>query len=183
MFTDEKMREKKYINKTLEMKLLDRNHPDINKVLELYYSAFPRNELVNFSAFFTSQLKGDVISFYDNNQFVGFAAIIVRNNIANILYFAIEANLRGKGYGTQSLIQITNYYKNNKIILDVEDPFECNNEGEREIRLKRIHFYRRAGFKLTNIKYKWSDEFYVIMINNTSDITEKEFWEFWKFRK
>ena len=99
------------------------------------------------------------------------------------MYFAIEPNLRGKGYGTQSLKQIYEYYKQNRIILDVEDPFECNNELEREKRLKRIYFYERAGFKTTNIKYEWGNEFYVIMINKTGDLSKKEFWEFWKLRK
>ena len=139
--------------------------------------------IIDFNAFYSPRFKSDVISIYDNNQFVGFAVILTKNNISNIMYFAIEPNLRGKGYGTQSLKQISEYYKNNKIILDVEDPFECNNEREREKRLKRIYFYTRAGFKLTNIKYVWANEFYVIMINKNADLSEKEFWEFWKLRK
>ena len=73
-------------------------------------------------------------------------------------------------------------YGNFKIILDVEDPFECNNEFEREKRLKRILFYKRVGFELTTIRYKWSDEYYVIMISNSDDISEDEFWDFWKTR-
>ena len=139
--------------------------------------------IIDFNAFYSPRFKSDVISIYDNNQFVGFAVILTKNNISNIMYFAIEPNLRGKGYGTQSLKQISEYYKNNKIILDVEDPFECNNEREREKRLKRIYFYTRAGFKLTYIKYEWANEFYVIMINKNADLSEKEFWEFWKLRK
>ena len=183
MFQNDKSEEPKFYNGKLKMNILDKNHPDINKVLLLYYSAFPKNELIDFNAFYSPRFKSDVISIYDNNQFVGFAVILTRNNISNIMYFAIEPNLRGKGYGTQSLKQISEYYKNNKIILDVEDPFECNNEREREKRLKRIYFYTRAGFKLTNIKYEWGNEFYVIMINKNADLSEKEFWEFWKLRK
>ena len=183
MFINEIKEENKYINKTLQMKILDKHHPDINKILELYYNAFPKNELIEFNAFFSTRLKSDIISIYDNNKFIGFATIITRGNISNILYFAIIPELRGKGYGTQSIKQILDFYKNNRIILDVEDPFECNNEREREKRLKRIQFYIRAGFKLTSIKYKWSNEYYVIMINEEGNITEQEFWEFWKFRK
>ena len=183
MFQNDKSEEPKFFNGALKMNILDKNHPDINNVLLLYYSAFPKNELIDFNAFYSPRFKSDVISIYDNNQFVGFAVILTKNNISNIMYFAIEPNLRGKGYGTQSLKQISEYYKNNKIILDVEDPFECNNEREREKRLKRIYFYTRAGFKLTNIKYEWGNEFYVIMINKNADLSEKEFWEFWKLRK
>ena len=183
MFSNDYQEENKFFKGTLKMNILDRNSPDINYVLELYYSSFPKNELMDFNVFYSSHLKGDVISFYDNDKFVGFASLLSKNDISHILYFAVEPNLRGKGYGTQSLIQICNYFKNNRIILDVEDPFECNNEKEREKRLKRIYFYKRAGFKLTNIRYIWGNEYYIIMINNTGDISEKEFWEFWKSRQ
>ena len=182
MKIDDSQEKDKYFSNLLEMKKLDRNHPDLQKVLNLYISAFPRNELMNFNIFYTNHIRGDVISFYNNNNFIGFAALLTKGNISNILYFAIEPNLRGKGYGTQSLKQICNYFKSFKIILDVEDPFECNNEFEREKRLKRILFYKRVGFELTTIRYKWSDEYYVIMISNSDDISEDEFWDFWKTR-
>ena len=172
----------KYFTNRLLIKAIDRNHPDINKILYLYQTSFPRNELMDFNIFFSSRIKGDVLSFYDNNQFIGFACLLSKGNISNILYFAIEPSLRGKGYGTQSLKQICEYFSNNKIILDVEDPFECNNEREREKRLKRIHFYNKAGFKLTNIKYKWMDEYYVIMVINSANLSEYEFCDFWKLR-
>ena len=183
MFHNDNLDGNKYFNGTLKLNILDKNHVDINNVLQLYYSSFPKNELMDFNIFFSSYLKGDVLSFYDNNHFVGFAAILSKENISNILYFAIEPNLRGKGYGTQCLKQICDYFKNNKIVLDVEDAFECNNEIEREKRLKRISFYLKAGFKLTTIRYKWENEYYVIMINSSADISKEEFWEFWKLRK
>ena len=114
-----KQEENQYFSNLLEMKKLDKNHPDLQKVLNLYISAFPQNELMNFNIFYTDHIRGDVISFYDNNKFIGFAALLTKGNISNILYFAIEPNLRGKGYGTQSLKQICNYFKIFKIILDV----------------------------------------------------------------
>ena len=182
MNIDDNQEKNKYFSNLLEMKKLDRNHPDLKKVLNLYLLSFPKNELMNFNIFYSNHIKGDVISFYDNNNFIGFAALLSKGNISHILYFAIEPTLRGKGYGTQSLKQICNYFKNYKIILDVEDPFECNNEREREKRLKRILFYTRVGFKLTTIRYRWSNEDYVIMISNSDYISENEFWDFWNSR-
>ena len=64
-------------------------------------------------------------------------------------------------------------------MVDVEDPDK--NEEKKEERLKRIHFYLKVGFKLTNIKYDWNGESYVIMIIN-GDITKDEFVSFWKNR-
>ena len=64
-------------------------------------------------------------------------------------------------------------------MVDVEDPDK--NEFKKEERLKRINFYLKAGFKLTNIKYNWNGEDYIILVIN-GDITEDEFWNFWKNR-
>ena len=176
--------DKKYITRTLKLeKINNAFHDDMIKILNLYYNSFPENELVDFSNFFFSSINGDVLSFYDNNKFIGFAATITNNNITNILYFAIEPDQRSKGYGTQSLKQICDYFKNNKIILDVEDPNGSYNEAEYGRRQKRIQFYIKAGFRLTDIKYNWCNEYYIIMINNEAKITESEFWEFWKTRK
>ena len=183
MDIDYQQEKKKFFSNTLEMRRIERYEPDFNKVLNLYNLSFPKNELMNFNVFYTSHLKGDVIAFYDNNKFIGFAALLSNDNISNILYFAIEPTLRGKGYGTQALKQICQYFNKNKIILDVEDAFECNNEREREKRLKRILFYTRVGFKLTNIRYNWNGEYYVIMMINSDNLPEKDFWDFWKSRK
>ena len=46
MFQNDKSEENTFFNGTLKMIILDKNHPDINKVLLLYYSAFPKNELL-----------------------------------------------------------------------------------------------------------------------------------------
>ncbi len=181
MFQNDKSEEPKFFNGTLKMNILDKNHPDINKVLLLYYSAFPKNELLNFDIFFSNNtFKGKkIFAFYDKTIFVGFAIITSKLKISNILYLAIESELRGKGYGTQVLKNINNFYQNNRIVVDVEDPDKT--EINKEQRLKRIKFYLNAGFKLTNIKYFWEDEYYIIMVSN-GDITEMEFWNFWKNR-
>ena len=173
----------KYFTDNLKIeKINNAFHKDIIKILNLYYNSFPENELIDFSNFFSAS-AGDVFSFYGKNEFIGFAALLTKNNISNILYFAIEPEQRSKGYGTQSLKQICNYFRNNRIILDVEDPYKSNNEEEYKRRIKRINFYFKVGFKLTNIKYKWSNEYYIIMINNERNITENEFWDFWKIRE
>ena len=172
----------KNIKIKLKMKIINKkNENEIKKIKNLYYSAFPKNELLNFDIFFSNNtFKGKkIFAFYDKTIFVGFAIITSKLKISNILYLAIESELRGKGYGTQVLKNISNFYQNNRIVVDVEDPDKT--EINKEQRLKRIKFYLNAGFKLTNIKYFWEDEYYIIMVSN-GDITEMEFWNFWKNR-
>ena len=172
----------KNIKIKLKMKIINKkNENEIKKIKNLYYSAFPKNELINFDIFFSkNDFKGKkIFAFFDQTIFVGFAIIITKLKISNILYLAIESELRGKGYGTQVLKNISNFYQNNRIVVDVEDPDKT--EINKEQRLKRIKFYLNAGFKLTNIKYFWEGEYYIIMVSN-GDITEIEFWNFWKNR-
>ena len=173
----------KNIKYKLKMKIINKKNDEneIKKIKNLYYSAFPKNELINFDIFFSNNtFKGKkIFAFYDKTIFVGFAIITSKLKISNILYLAIESELRGKGYGTQVLKNISNFYQNNRIVVDVEDPDKT--EINKEQRLKRIKFYLNAGFKLTNIKYFWENEYYIIMVSN-GDITEMEFWNFWKNR-
>ena len=173
----------KNIKYKLKMKIINKKNDEneIKKIKNLYYSAFPKNELLNFDIFFSNNtFKGiKIFAFYDKTIFVGFAIITSKLKISNILYLAIESELRGKGYGTQVLKNISNFYQNNRIVVDVEDPDKT--EINKEERLKRIKFYLNSGFKLTNIKYFWEGEYYIIMALN-GDITENEFWNFWKNR-
>ena len=46
MISNENSEDNKYFKGTLKMIILERDHPDISKVLELYYSSFPKNELL-----------------------------------------------------------------------------------------------------------------------------------------
>ena len=168
--------------KKLKTKFINPNDKEnIDKIRTLYFSAFPESELVDFEDLINSRIfKGNkLIAFYDDKIFVGFAVVITKFHICNILYIAVENELRGKGYGTQALKNIIKYCQSNRLVVDVEDPDK--NESKKEERLKRINFYLKAGFKLTNIKYNWNGEDYIIMIIN-GDITEDEFWNFWKNR-
>ena len=172
----------KNIKFELNMKIINKNNEnEINKIKNLYYSAFPKNELLDFKVFLSkNDFKGKkILAFYDKTNFIGFAITISRLKITNILYLAIESQLRGKGYGTQVLKNIGKFFQYNCIIVDVEDPDKT--EINKEERLKRIKFYLNSGFKLTNIKYFWEGEYYIIMALN-GDITENEFWNFWKNR-
>ena len=49
MISNENSEDNKYFKGTLKMIILERDHPDISKVLELYYSSFPKNELIIFT--------------------------------------------------------------------------------------------------------------------------------------
>ena len=96
MDIDYQQEKKKFFSNTLEMRRIERYEPDLNKVLNLYNLSFPKNELMNFNVFYTSHLKGDVIAFYDNNKFIGFAALLSNDNISNIYFLCNRAYFKRK---------------------------------------------------------------------------------------
>ncbi len=44
-----------------------------------------------------------MLGFFDGEVFCGFASLLTYGDLTQILYFAIEDSLRGKGYGLQAL--------------------------------------------------------------------------------
>ena len=68
---------------------------------------------------------------------------------------AIDKEMRGKNLGKTMLEEFKNSVKERKIILlEAENPDATDDEQEKLARNKRISFYERLGFKVTeNLKY------------------------------
>ena len=64
----------------------------------------------------------------------------------------------------------------NRILADLEtvEPGAPNLDQ----RKSRVHYYLTAGFRKTDIAYRWQDEDYVIYVHG-GDITLPEFQEYW----
>ena len=68
---------------------------------------------------------------------------------------AVFDGQRGKGYGSAFLQALREYYAGcDGLIVEVERPDKAPDEAEREIRIRRMRFYERAGFfPVPNIEY------------------------------
>lgn len=55
---------------------------------------------------------------YSKDKVIGFQYIIEYDNIAYLMYFAIEKNQRNNGYGSEILKKLTRSYKN--VLLCIE---------------------------------------------------------------
>ena len=62
------------------------------------------------------------------------------------------------------------------LIADVEAPLEEAEDLEQ--RLHRIHFYHRNGMLMTEIRYKWRGEDYVILSSEPT-VEKVDFNKFW----
>lgn len=116
------------------------------KVKKLYYSAFPKVERCPYSILKSrvKQGKGEFLSIYEENNFVGLIYNIVYLDIVYIYYFAIDEHLRNKGYGSKILDDIKLMYKDKRIILMAESIDE--NASNYQERVNRGMFYLKNGF-------------------------------------
>jgi len=143
----------------------------------MYRESFPHKERDSIHKFLLHDGdEGIIYVFYDENMIVGFAALITYKNLTHILYFAIDKNLQGKGYGHACLELIKGIHPNNIIIADIEkDEVDCPNHEARE---RRELFYLHDAFIETNIEYTFNGVDFIIMSANGM-LDKHTFIEFW----
>lgn len=162
---------------------LTKNSSDVKAVKQLYEIAFPKNERVNFELLLecseTYVASFEILVIYDGELFVGFVIILNSENISHLLFFAVDEKLRSKGYGSEILKAVHNSKLGQIFLADVEKPdAKSDNNEQRE---KRISFYYRNGYKMTDVEYSWKGENYMIMSRN-GDISKEDYKAFWKRR-
>lgn len=144
----------------------------------LYERAFPQNERRPMAELL-SERSGmvRVLAFYHRGSFCGMAATLTSSELVHIIYLAIEEAARGQGLGSMALEAIRKQAPGKKVIVDVErvEAGAANNDQ----RVKRIAFYRKNGYRETEVRYRWRGEDYGIL-SCGGIMTEREWDEFWK---
>ncbi len=115
-------------------------------IRNLYYSAFPKSERVPWWLFsFTAKFGCKRLTAYlDGDRFCGFTYHIFTKSSLLVLFFAVDENCRGCGYGSAILQYLRKTYPNRTLLLHVEPPLaDAPNLDER---LHRIAFYQKNGF-------------------------------------
>lgn len=151
---------------------------DLDKVEELYVKAFPENERSPLMLLLDDESNcSEIFAFYDNEIFCGFISLLTHDDISHIIYFAVDENLRGKGYGGEALRLLKDIKPQNRIIADIEVATAvAPNNAQRS---KRKQFYYKNGYASSGVSYAWRNEAYEILIDGGS-LSEKEFWDFWE---
>ncbi len=149
---------------------------DKKLIKKLYYESFDKEERFPFwllkKCSKEKNVKFNVI--YNKDKVVGFQYIIEYDNIAYLMYFAIEKNQRNNGYGSEILKKLNRSYKN--VLLCIEK----SNEQISNINYKRKQFYLRNGFVGTNKYIVDNNVEYELLSNNsnlniTKEILEKRY--------
>jgi len=158
----------------LRVQIITKNLKDFPIVEALYTSAFPTAEQAPMPYLLKRTEKNYVEfhAYYDGDVFVGFTYSMTHENLTFVMYLAIDANHRAKGYGSQILNQIREAYPNNRIILNIEAEDEtADNNAQRK---KRKQFYMRNGYNTSGVFLKIMGVTYELLVCN-GNCTAKEF--------
>jgi len=162
----------------LEIKKVTAGFCDMPLINALNERTFPENERRPLEPLVNDKTgHGEVLAFYRENVFCGFACLLTWADISHIIYFAIDEDMRGNGLGSEALITMGKMKDGCRMIVDVED--EAPDAPNNDQRKRRIAFYARAGYAPSEVRYNWRDEDYVILVQGGS-LTGNEFGEFWR---
>ncbi|MGN1433490.1 MAG: GNAT family N-acetyltransferase [Ruminococcus sp.] len=135
------------------MKLNPNYKDNLDKIEELYLTAFPKIERKPFDLILEKCNAGfmEIITIEsDNCDFLGFAIMILHDDMVLLDYFAIAPESRGKNVGSNALNLLFERYKNKRFILEIENTeIECDNKKERK---RRKSFYIRNGMSVMPFK-------------------------------
>ena len=143
---------------------------DKNLIKKMYYESFDKNERFPFwllkKCSKEKNVRFNVI--YNKDKVIGFQYIIEYDNVAYLMYFAIEKKQRNNRYGSEILRNLNKSYKN--VLLCIEKA----NEQVSDIKKKRKQFYLRNGFVGTN-KYIVDNnvEYELLCSNSNLNITKE----------
>ena len=114
-------------------------------VYKLYQEAFPDYEKKPFWLIWLKNKQGraDVWYVVEEGRFIGLGITMSAPGRVLLDYFAIDANVRGQGYGSKALKALQEQYADRHFFLEIESVYdECDNV---EQRLRRKQFYLRNG--------------------------------------
>ena len=125
---------------------VNRKQKDYRSVVELMRTAFPPEERIPVWVLDLLSRKRNVNfnGWYDDREFCGITYTIESEKMVFLLYFAVKAQRRSKGYGSRIIHELKQIAGDREIILNVEKPDQSVENSAQ--RVQRIAFYERNGF-------------------------------------
>ena len=138
------------------------------RVKALYESSFPVQERISWPWMVWMALLGqaDFLAYYDGQDFAGFSYSLRSKTTYYLLFLAIPSQQQSKGYGRQILQDVARRAGRRPIFLVIEPLDESADNYT--IRLKRLAFYEKNGYQLTDYIYFENQEVYQVLTNRIS---------------
>ena len=124
---------------------------DMPFILDLYQSAFPKEERKPFSLIERKAAMGsmEILVIREGRKRCGLAITAVSQEIVLLDYFAITKESRGQGIGSDALLLLRELYGGHQFFLEIEEIRE-DQPGAAD-RIRRKEFYLRNGMLETGI--------------------------------
>lgn len=138
-----------------------------DKIDPLFVAAFPKEERPPISLLYKRhrQGKADFRAVMDGETFVGLVLITGCETVKTLMFFAIEKDFRGKGYGSQVLKMIRKEFAEKPFFLCAE-PLDEKADNAQE-RIRRLQFYAHNGFTEIGLHVKEAGVEYTILTPGT----------------
>lgn len=133
------------------MQLLQVQKEQWKEVKEIYLEAFPKRERKPFFSLRRSVKRGKVqlLTAVEENQLLGFTAVIPYKNMIMVDYLAVSGKIRSKGTGSRIMQEVCRMFAGKKIVLLIEkEDAQAENAQQR---IARRRFYVKNGFTPSGI--------------------------------
>ena len=153
------------------MKVIKYESVYYQQVNDIYEKSFPKEERYITLDNMAHRQNTELYCLIDNNQVVGMIYLIFYKDMIFILYLAVSQEKRSKGYGSYLLKWCLQKYFDKKIFLNIEEVKK--DFKDYETRKKRLKFYQKNGFFITNyISKEVTENFNILSNRREIDINE-----------
>lgn len=153
------------------MKIVKFEQKYYNQVSEIYEKSFPIEERYITLDRMIKQENTELYCLVNEEDVLGFVYLIYYGNMIFILYLAVNTTNRSNGYGSYILKWCLNKYMDKKIYLNIEEVKK--DVKDYETRLKRLKFYLKNNFFITNyISQEETESFNILSNNKEIDIEQ-----------
>ncbi|MCH5268577.1 MAG: GNAT family N-acetyltransferase [Lachnospiraceae bacterium] len=149
----------------------------LEQMREIYHSElvtdFPENEVKPFSSMEKLWRKGMYRGYAlwqdEKLRAYWFLLYYEKYNVYLLDYLAVVKGNRGKGYGSHALNFLATHCGQSILLIEAENPQKAANKEERDMRERRLDFYRKNGARLTGVCTQVYDAPYVIFLAGESE--------------
>ena len=165
----------------IRMSKITGDDPRLKEIGKLYRDAFPADERIPFRILLSMRnAQRHLYAFYRDDILYGFVFLYHGERFMFIHYLAVCKAYRAQGYGSMFLQMIRSLDPDLSVLLEVETPDSSSLILDQQ--LKRLSFYRRNGFVMTDIRYLFYGVDYTLMVCGdpvTREEYDRHFREIW----
>ncbi len=156
---------------------INSGNADDEALRRLYETAFPVGEQIPYDDLIhlLDVMDIDYTAYYEGEMLVGLTMVHRLPKYNWGWYFAVQEELRGKGYGQRIFSAVIDKYRNgHPFIMDIESPLQ-DDAPNPEQRKRRHAFYLRNGMKDTGTCRTYNNITFTILSSSVEPFTQQDY--------